>query len=151
MAMLKCGLLEHLHMCLVVVVMLLTATFAPVVLADVKWEEDGWLATIGSERLEMGDEFGCYGMPNLSWKADPGAVALECGVADDKRTRRNVDGTAILKTEVQRWMSHRATCRKRQEVSPSQENSKFYRNSSTYVAGCLVADKRAVMNLDFGA
>ena len=49
-------------------------------------------------------------------------------------------------------MSHRATCRKCQEVSPSQEHSKFYRNSSTYVAaGCLVADKRAVMNLDFGA
>ena len=36
-----------------------------------------WLvATIGKERLEKGDEFGCYGMPNLEWKADPGAVAL---------------------------------------------------------------------------
>ena len=29
------------------------------------------------ERLEKGDEFKCYGMPNLAWKADPGAVALE--------------------------------------------------------------------------
>jgi len=77
-AMLKCGLLEHLHMRLVVVVMLLTATFAPVVLADVKWEEDGWLATIGLEHLQDGDEFGCYGMPNLAWQADPGAMALEC-------------------------------------------------------------------------
>ena len=56
--MLKCGLLEHLHMRLAVVVMLLTATFAPVVLADVKWEEDGWLATIGLEHLQDGDEFG---------------------------------------------------------------------------------------------
>ena len=32
--------------------MLLSATFAPTVLADVQWEEDGWLATIGEERLE---------------------------------------------------------------------------------------------------
>ena len=63
---------------MLVLAMLLSAMFAPTVLADVKWEEDGWLATIGSERLEKGDEFGCYGMPNLSWKADPGAVALEC-------------------------------------------------------------------------
>ena len=61
-----------------VVAMLLSATFAPVVVADVKWEEDGWLATIGKEYLEYGDEFGCYGMPNLEWKADPGAVSLEC-------------------------------------------------------------------------
>ena len=54
--------------------MLLSATLAPSVLADVKWEEDGWLATIGLEHLEDGDEFGCYGMPNLAWKADPGAM-----------------------------------------------------------------------------
>ena len=58
--------------------MLLTATLAPSVLADVKWEEDGWLATIGLEHLENGDEFGCYGMPNLAWEADPGAMSLEC-------------------------------------------------------------------------
>ena len=76
--MLKCSLLDHSHMRLMVLAMLLSATFAPTVLADVNWEEDGWLATIGKERLEKGDEFGCYGMPNLSWKADPGAVALEC-------------------------------------------------------------------------
>ena len=76
--MLKCSILRHSHMRMLVLVMLLSAMFAPAVLADVQWEEDGWLATIGSERLEKGDEFGCYGMPNLSWKADPGAVALEC-------------------------------------------------------------------------
>ena len=58
--MLKCGLLEHLHMRLVVAVMLLTATFAPVVLADVKWEEDGWLATIGLEHLQDGDSRNAY-------------------------------------------------------------------------------------------
>ena len=63
---------------MLVLTMLLSAMFAPTVLADVQWEEDGWLATIGKERLDKGDEFGCYGMPNLSWKADPGAVALEC-------------------------------------------------------------------------
>ena len=63
---------------MLVLAMLLSATLAPSVLADVKWEEDGWLATIGLEHLDNGDEFGCYGMPNLEWKADPGAVALEC-------------------------------------------------------------------------
>ena len=39
--------------------------------------------------------------PALSFTYDThGAVALERGVADDKRPRRNVDGTT-LKTEVQ--------------------------------------------------
>ena len=63
---------------LVVLALLLSATFAPAVLADAKWNEDGWLATIGQEHLREGDEFGCYGVPNLSWQADPGAVAHEC-------------------------------------------------------------------------
>ena len=66
------------HMRMLVLGMLLSATLAPSVLADVKWEEDGWLATIGLEHLENGDEFGCYGMPNLAWEADPGAMSLEC-------------------------------------------------------------------------
>ncbi len=76
--MLKCDLCGHQHMRLVVLGLLLSAMFAPVVLAEVKWEEDGWLATIGLEHLQDGDEFGCYGMPNLAWQADPGAMALEC-------------------------------------------------------------------------
>ena len=63
---------------LMVLAMLLSATLAQPVLADVQWEEDGWLATIGLEHLESGDEFGCYGMPHLDWKADPGAVSKEC-------------------------------------------------------------------------
>jgi len=76
--MLKCDINRRNHMRMLVLAMLLSATLAPSVLADVKWEEDGWLATIGLEHLDNGDEFGCYGMPNLEWKADPGAVALEC-------------------------------------------------------------------------
>ncbi len=63
---------------MLVLVMLLSATLAQPAVADLKWEEDGWLATIGLEHLEKGDEFGCYGMPHLSWNADPGAVASEC-------------------------------------------------------------------------
>ena len=48
----------------------------PVALAQSAWEEDGWLRTsFGQERLDAGDEFGCYGVPGLSWINDPGAVA----------------------------------------------------------------------------
>ena len=62
-----------------VLMCLLSSTFSPVAMADVNWEEDGWLRTaLAQERLDNGDEFGCYGMPHLSWNADPGAVALEC-------------------------------------------------------------------------
>ena len=58
---------------------LLSSTFSPVVAAKESWDEDGWLRTaLAQERLDSGDEFGCYGMPNLEWTADPGAVALEC-------------------------------------------------------------------------
>ena len=63
---------------------LLTSTlvlilFHPVALAESAWDEDGWLQTsYGTDRLELGDEFGCYGMPGLSWYNDPGAVAQSC-------------------------------------------------------------------------
>ena len=63
---------------------LLAATFLlvivhPVVLAEAAWEEDGWLRTsYGQDRLDAGDEFGCYGIPGLSWSNDPGAVAQAC-------------------------------------------------------------------------
>jgi len=47
-------------------------------MAQVEWEEDGWLTTqMGKERLDAGDEFGCSGIPGVSWN-DPGAVGLEC-------------------------------------------------------------------------
>ena len=43
------------------------------------WEEDGWLTNfIGEDRLNRGDEFGCYGFPTLSWQANPGDVATAC-------------------------------------------------------------------------
>ena len=74
----KCRVLDRHHMRIMVLAMLLSATLAPIVVADVKWEEDNWLKTMGFEFLENGDEYGCYGMPNLDWRADPGAVALEC-------------------------------------------------------------------------
>tara|TARA_B100000945_G_scaffold138992_1_gene111229 strand:- start:7511 stop:8704 length:1194 start_codon:yes stop_codon:yes gene_type:complete len=83
---------------MLVLAMLMSAMFAPTVLADVKWEEDGWLATIGSERLDKGDEFGCYGMPNLSWKADPGAVALECREYIENRIDASKWGTSPIST-----------------------------------------------------
>ncbi|RJU88961.1 MAG: hypothetical protein DWC07_06930 [Candidatus Poseidoniales archaeon] len=58
---------------------LLLVTIQPVVLAESAWEEDGWLNTsIALDRVEMGDEIGCYGMPGLSWYNDPGAVAQTC-------------------------------------------------------------------------
>ena len=62
-----------------ILICLLSSTLSPVAVAEISWEEDGWLRTaLAQERLDSGDEFGCYGMPNLEWAADPGAVALEC-------------------------------------------------------------------------
>lgn len=58
---------------------LLLVVFHPIALAETAWEEDGWLRTsYGQDRLEAGDEFGCYGIPGLSWDNDPGAVASAC-------------------------------------------------------------------------
>ena len=62
-----------------ILICLLSSTLSPVAVAEISWEEDGWLRTaLAQERLDSGDEFGCYGMPGLDWTADPGAVALEC-------------------------------------------------------------------------
>ena len=55
-----------------VLICLLSSVFSPVAVAESRWEEDGWLRTaLAQERLANGDEFGCYGMPNLEWAADP--------------------------------------------------------------------------------
>jgi len=76
--MLKGEFTKAANMRLLVLAMLISASFAPMAMAEVKWIEDGWLKTIGPGHLEDGDEFGCYQMPNLEWQIDPGAVALEC-------------------------------------------------------------------------
>lgn len=58
---------------------ILLVNVQPLALAQTAWEEDGWLRTsFAEERLASGDEFGCYGMPGLSWSNDPGAVAQAC-------------------------------------------------------------------------
>lgn len=75
------GKAKGLQRCLTFTVLacLLSVTWSPVALAESAWQEDGWLTTtLAQDRLESGDEFGCYGIPGLSWQADPGAVALEC-------------------------------------------------------------------------
>ena len=67
--------------------MILCLVFTPASLAEENWDEDGWLNTnLVQERLNNGDEFGCYGIPGLSWQADPGAVAAECRNYIEQRT-----------------------------------------------------------------
>ena len=59
--------------------MLISVTWSPTVLAELEWEDDGWLTTsLATDKLESGDEFGCYQMLHLSWNLDPGAMAIEC-------------------------------------------------------------------------
>ena len=72
--------------CLLTIFLLCSLIYSPKVIAESKWEEDGWLKTsLAQERLNNGDEFGCYGMQGLSWQSDPGAVALECrGYIEDR-------------------------------------------------------------------
>ena len=83
---------------------LLTSTlvlvmFHPVALAESAWEEDGWLQTsYGSDRLELGDEFGCYEMPGLSWNNDPGAVAQSCRAYIEERINASHWGKNPLST-----------------------------------------------------
>ena len=61
-----------------VLLLLFSATYSPVLAEEVTWKSDGWLATIGLERLDKGDEFGCYGMPDANWEAEPVAVTSQC-------------------------------------------------------------------------
>ncbi|MDP6379449.1 MAG: hypothetical protein QF885_07350 [Candidatus Thalassarchaeaceae archaeon] len=51
----------------VVAVALLALLLMPLTApAAAEWEEDSWLSNIiGPERLALGDEFGCHGMPNV--------------------------------------------------------------------------------------
>ena len=60
-----------------VLMCLLSSVFSPVAVAESRWEEDGWLRTaLAQERLDNGDEFGCYGMPILNGLLTQGTVAL---------------------------------------------------------------------------
>ena len=69
----------------------------PVALAQSAWEEDGWLRTsFGQERLDAGDEFGCYGVPGLSWINDPGAVAQACQTYIEDRINASKWGQSPL-------------------------------------------------------
>ena len=78
-----------------------SSTLAAPVVADVEWEADGWLTTaLADERLAMGDEFGCYGMPGYSWFNDPGAVAKECRSYIENNTDASKWGVHALSTYV---------------------------------------------------
>jgi len=58
--------------------------------SELAWKEDGWLTTsLADERLALGDEFGCYGIPGLSWELDPGAIANQCDQYISQRTVAN--------------------------------------------------------------
>lgn len=82
-----------------IVFLLFSIISSPTVMAQSNWEEDGWLKTsLAQERLENGDEFGCYGMEGISWKADPGAVALECREYIEQRVNANRWGEYPIST-----------------------------------------------------
>lgn len=73
--------------------------FSPSVIANSNWDEDGWLNTsLATERLNNGDEFGCYDIPGLSWKSDPGAVAGECREYIEKRVDASLWGKNPVST-----------------------------------------------------
>ncbi|DAC60349.1 MAG TPA: hypothetical protein D7I03_02410 [Candidatus Poseidoniales archaeon] len=82
-----------------VLLLVLGLVFSPAVIADVEWEEDGWLNTnLVKERLNNGDEFGCYDIPGLSWENDPGAVAGECRQYIEQRTEASIWGENPIST-----------------------------------------------------
>ena len=62
----------------VILLLLLSAHLAPVVAGQEQWRSDGWLKTLGPPMVAEGDEFGCYGMPDMEWSADPEGVATAC-------------------------------------------------------------------------
>lgn len=75
---------------------LVLPVIAPLAAAQA-WEEDGWLETsMAVERIDAGDEFGCYGMPGLSWANDPGAVATACRAYLTARTPASMWGEAPI-------------------------------------------------------
>ncbi|EHR76518.1 MAG: hypothetical protein MG2_0930 [uncultured Candidatus Poseidoniales archaeon] len=82
-----------------VLMCLVSVAWSPVALADTAWKEDGWLTTtLAQDRLDLGDEFGCYGMLGLSWQTDPGAVALECRAYIEDRVSASMWGDTPIST-----------------------------------------------------
>lgn len=82
-----------------IIFLLLSIISSPAVVAQSEWQEDGWLNTsLAQERLDNGDEFGCYGIEGLSWNADPGAVALECREYIEQRVTANRWGQSPIST-----------------------------------------------------
>ena len=78
-------------------VLIVSVLVHPVALAQSAWEEDGWLRTsFGQERLDAGDEFGCYGVPGLSWINDPGAIAQACKTYIEDRINASKWGESPL-------------------------------------------------------
>lgn len=84
---------------ILVLTTLLSITGSPTVLAQLEWQEDGWLTTsLASDRLESGDEFGCYQMLHLSWSLDPGAMSIECREYIEQKTNASKWGQNALST-----------------------------------------------------
>ena len=82
-----------------VIFLLSSIIISPSVMAQSDWQEDGWLtSSLAQERLDNGDEFGCYGVPGLSWNADPGAVATECRQYIENRVSANRWGESPIST-----------------------------------------------------
>lgn len=82
-----------------ILVCLCSVAWSPVALAESAWQEDGWLTTtLAQDRLDAGDEFGCYGIPGLSWQTDPGAVATECRAYIEQRVAASSWGDVPIST-----------------------------------------------------
>ena len=97
------GVGRGLHRILTVTVLacLFSVSWSPAALADAAWQQDGWLTTtLAQDRLDLGDEFGCYAMPGLSWQNDPGAVATECRTYIEDRLHASSWGTSPISTYV---------------------------------------------------
>ena len=57
------------------VTLILSIPFVNAELSDYPHDEDGWLTRLaGPERLALGDEFGCHGMPDVSILEDVNSV-----------------------------------------------------------------------------
>ena len=57
------------------VILILIAPCVSAVESDYQYDDDGWLIRLaGPERLALGDEFGCHGMPDVNPLEDPDSV-----------------------------------------------------------------------------